>query len=112
MKIVKALIVILLPLQLWADPMKDFLKSCAYGTASGAVVGLVSLAFTEDPSSKTSNIARGASIGLYVGVAVGIYQIYTSPNDERWGSQFQYLPFVAHQNSFESGSSVIYQYRF
>lgn len=59
-----------------ADPMKDFLLSCAYGTAAGAVVGLVSLAFTEDPSGKTNNIARGASLGLYAGMAFGVYVVY------------------------------------
>src|SRR4051812_8291581 len=59
-----------------ADTMKDFLISCAYGTAIGAGVGLVSLAFSDDPSGHAGNIAKGASLGLYAGIGLGLYNIY------------------------------------
>lgn len=45
----------------------------AYGTAAGALIGVASLAFTEDPGSKLNNIARGASLGLYAGMGLGLY---------------------------------------
>jgi hypothetical protein len=56
-----------------AEPMKDFLMSCVYGTLSGALVGAATLAFSEDPTSSMNNIARGASLGLYAGIGLGLY---------------------------------------
>jgi hypothetical protein len=53
--------------------MKTFLTSCAYGTAAGALVGLGTLAFASDPGSSVGNVARGASLGLYAGIGVGLY---------------------------------------
>ena len=53
--------------------MKRFLLCSAYGSAIGAGVGLVSLAFTEDPGKKLNTIARGASLGLYGGMIWGAY---------------------------------------
>jgi hypothetical protein len=58
------------------DNMTIFLKSCAYGTAAGALVGLASLAINENPGGKMNNIARGASLGLYAGIGFGLYSIY------------------------------------
>ncbi len=58
------------------DNMTIFLKSCAYGTAAGAVLGLASLAISENPDGKMSNVARGASLGLYAGIGFGFYTIY------------------------------------
>lgn len=55
--------------------MATFLKSCAYGTVGGAVLGLASMAVSENPSGKMSNVARGASLGLYAGIAYGFYSI-------------------------------------
>ncbi len=60
--------------------MKDFLISSAYGTAAGALVGVASLAFTDDPGSKLNNIARGASLGLYAGMGLGLYMAYGNTN--------------------------------
>lgn len=55
-----------------ADKMKDFLLSCAYGTAAGAAIGVASLVISDDPGSKMNNIARGASLGLYGGIVFGL----------------------------------------
>jgi hypothetical protein len=63
-----------------AEPLREFLVSCAYGTVAGALVGVASLAFTDDPSSKMNNIARGASLGLYAGIGLGLYKAYGNPN--------------------------------
>jgi hypothetical protein len=57
-----------------AESMRDFLMNCAYGTMAGALVGVASLAFTDDPSTNMNNIAKGASLGLYAGIALGVYQ--------------------------------------
>ncbi len=55
--------------------MSTFLKSCAYGTLGGAALGLATLAVSENPSGKMSNVARGASLGLYAGIAYGFYSL-------------------------------------
>jgi len=59
--------------------MRTFLVACGYGTAIGAAVGAASLAFTDDPGSKLNNIAKGASLGLYTGIGVGLY-LNSQPN--------------------------------
>lgn len=59
--------------------MEIFLKSCAYGTAAGALLGLASLAVSEDPSANRGNVARGASLGLYAGIGFGLYTLYGLP---------------------------------
>ena len=60
--------------------MTIFLKSCAYGTVAGAVIGLATLATSENPDGKMSNVARGASLGLYAGIGFGLYTIYSKPS--------------------------------
>jgi hypothetical protein len=52
----------------------------AYGVMLGALSGLATLAFYESPSTKTRNIALGASLGLYTGVLLGTYMIYLKPD--------------------------------
>jgi hypothetical protein len=62
-----------------ADELGIFLRSCAYGTAAGALLGVASVAVSENPSGKMSNIARGASLGLYAGIGFGLYTLYGPP---------------------------------
>lgn len=52
--------------------MSAFLRACAWGTGIGAGVGALSLAFEDNPSEHTMNVARGASLGLYGGIIFGI----------------------------------------
>lgn len=74
------LILMLFSISAQALTMSEFLKDCAYGTGAGALVGLASLAFEDKPSEKSNNIARGASLGLYAGIAYGIYEMETQAN--------------------------------
>lgn len=55
------------------EAIRDFFISCGYGTLAGAALGVVSVAVSENPSEKSMNIARGASLGLYAGIGYGIY---------------------------------------
>lgn len=68
------------------NDMKNFLLACAYGTAGGAAVGLLSVALSDDPDSKLDRVAKGASLGLYAGIGFGLYLIYgeaqTSSQDD------------------------------
>lgn len=65
-----------------ADPGREFMMSVTYGTLAGALLGTASLAFTDNPGDKLQRIARGASLGLYFGILLGLYVVYGVP-DER-----------------------------
>lgn len=58
-----------------AEDLKTFLRSCGYGTLIGAGVGLASLVFEKKPNESYSNIARGASLGLYAGIGMGLLMV-------------------------------------
>ena len=62
-----------------ADSNREFLLSCTYGILAGALVGAASLAVEDDPSAKVHRVARGASLGLYSGILLGLYVVYVVP---------------------------------
>ncbi len=65
-----------------ADPMKEIIVSSAYGVLAGTLVGAATLAFTDRPGDNLKNIARGASLGLYAGILLGLYVAYVIPDEE------------------------------
>jgi hypothetical protein len=66
-----------------ADPAKDFVMSCTYGVLAGTLVGTATLAFSDKPGDNLNRIARGASIGLYAGIFLGLYVLNaSSPRSE------------------------------
>lgn len=62
-----------------AEASREFLLSCTYGVLAGALVGAATLAVEDDPSSKVYRVARGASLGLYAGILLGLYVVYVVP---------------------------------
>ncbi len=64
-----------------ADPGREFMMSVTYGTLAGALLGTASLAFTDKPGDKLQRIARGASLGLYFGILLGLYVVYGVPDE-------------------------------
>ena len=50
--------------------------SCTYGVLAGTLVGAATLAFEDQPGDKLYKVARGASLGLYAGIFLGLYVIY------------------------------------
>lgn len=58
-----------------ASDMRTFLSASGYGAGVGALAGVTALAFSERPSENLQYVTRGASIGLYVGIGVGLYLI-------------------------------------
>jgi hypothetical protein len=60
---------------------KAFMTIVGYGTASGAILGLASMAFGQ--SSRA--VAQGASLGLYAGILFGTY-VLVSHHNKRYGS--------------------------
>ncbi|MEZ0391709.1 MAG: hypothetical protein ACAH59_05810 [Pseudobdellovibrionaceae bacterium] len=94
-----------------ADNMTIFLKSCAYGTAAGAALGLASLAWSENPSGRINNVARGASLGLYAGIGFGLYTVYgqsqKASNDyTQLPTQMWLTPVISAQNSRIEGAQL------
>lgn len=60
---------------------REFVMSCTYGVMAGTLVGAALLAFTDQPGENLSRVARGASLGLYTGIALGLYVIYGVPSE-------------------------------
>lgn len=70
--------VLIVPRLALADPAKDFVMSCTYGVLAGTLVGTATLAFSDKPGDNLNRIARGASIGLYSGILLGLYVLNAS----------------------------------
>lgn len=62
-----------------ANAEREFILSCTYGVLAGTLVGAASLAFADKPGDNLQYVARGASIGLYIGVGLGYYTAYVLP---------------------------------
>lgn len=65
-----------------ADAGREFILSCTYGTLAGTLVGAAALSFTQKPGDSLNLIARGASLGLYAGILLGLYVVYGVSNDD------------------------------
>ena len=69
-----------------AQPMeasgREFVMSCTYGVLAGTLVGAATLAFEEMPGENLNKVARGASIGLYSGILLGLYVLYGVGDDD------------------------------
>ncbi|MBK8205021.1 MAG: hypothetical protein IPK68_22895 [Bdellovibrionales bacterium] len=63
-----------------SGPMKEFVTACTYGVLAGTLVGTATLAFEDKPGDNLQNVARGASIGLYSGILLGLYVVYIVPD--------------------------------
>lgn len=64
------------------NPTREFIMSCTYGVLAGTLVGAASLAFTDKPGESLHRVARGASLGLYTGILLGLYVVYVVPGME------------------------------
>lgn len=62
-----------------ASSEREFIMSCTYGVLAGTLVGAASLAFADNPGDNLQRVARGASIGLYAGILLGVYTVYYLP---------------------------------
>src|SRR5882757_5447774 len=66
---------------------REFITSCTYGVLAGTLVGAASLAFVDKPGDNLSHVARGASLGLYAGILLGLYVVYIVPGLEDAGEE-------------------------
>lgn len=80
--IVMAALTLVAPQRAKADPMREFIMSCSYGVLAGTLVGAATLAFSDKPGDNLNKVARGASIGLYAGILLGLYVVYGVPGED------------------------------
>lgn len=76
-------------------------KSAAYGFGGGLVVGLASQVFKK----KTKNIFLFGSLGMYAGIALGIYVISTSKGPTPYEGPDTYDDYGDYQGKIESAPS-------
>ena len=65
-----------------AEPMRDFILSCSYGVLAGTLVGAATLAFSDKPGENLNKVARGASLGLYAGIFLGLYVVNSAGSED------------------------------
>ena len=102
--------------------MKAFITSSTYGVLAGALVGAATLAFTENPSDHLRNVAKGASLGLYAGILLGVYVVYLVPGqveeqrrreEEQLGvKNFHFAPDITVADSGDATVSFTSLFRF
>lgn len=96
-----------------AEELKTFLRSCGYGTLIGAGVGLASLVFEKKPNESYSNIARGASLGLYAGIGVGLFMVNNpSTTTESLTNNLQKTNFYLVPDFDNRAVNALYVFRF
>lgn len=98
-----------LPGEQRSNPTREFVMSCTYGVLAGTLVGAATLAFTDKPSDNLNKVARGASLGLYTGILLGLYVVYIVPgmddnpeDEEDPIARLDKLPLLV-QPKFEGG---------
>lgn len=67
---------------------KAFLTIVGYGAASGALIGMASMAF----GNSTRAVAQGASLGLYGGIIFGAY-VLLSHHQKQYGNYEDSSPY-------------------
>lgn len=88
--------------------LQDTFRFGAYGLVAGALAGGTLLALSEDPSSGLEPVARGASLGLYSGLFVALYQNW-KPNDSR---RFHVFPVAFRSPEGATNYEVLFQKTF
>lgn len=93
------LIVFMFPSISLAYGVRDFVTTAGKGILAGAALGVVSLAFEDHPEDSWNNVARGASLGLYGGIA---YALYSAQKPEiSPESSFSLMPIFSKDKKIE-----------
>lgn len=109
---------ILFPQLLWASDFdySAFVKRCGWGTLMGTGLGVISLAFEDHPYDHLTNVAKGASLGLYAGMIYGVTVPSEQPRTridigplEDEGDSTQ---FLFNMDWLQKKSEVLWVYRF
>lgn len=100
--------------QAQAEPMREFVLSSTYGVMAGTLVGAASLAFSDRPGDNLNRVARGASIGLYAGILLGLYVVYgvssgAGDESDQLGEiqppRFLLYPVATHRGEFDGAAA-------
>lgn len=72
-----------------SSSLEVVLTDSLWGAGIGALAGAATLAFMDHPGDHLERIYQGAAIGLFIGMAFGVYELspmfysYTTPSGER-----------------------------
>lgn len=102
--VVIALAALTVPRQGRAEPMREFVLSASYGVLAGTLVGAATLAFSDKPGDNLNKVARGASIGLYAGILLGLYVVYGVPSGPDDDEAYLLHSQIQFRNESEQGS--------
>ena len=91
---------------------REFILSCVYGSVAGTLVGLASLAFTDKPNQNLNKVARGASLGLYAGIALGLYVVYGTSEDDEDPVVLAPAPVIDLDGRGDHGGLLVTQFSF
>jgi hypothetical protein len=82
-----------------ADDAHEFIMSASYGLIAGTFIGVASLAFESQPGLSLNNVARGASLGLYAGILLGLYVVFAVPDpSDRDPGRVSIAPVISPQS--------------
>lgn len=84
-----------------ANQARSFIRACTFGVLTGALVGTAMLAFEDQPGENLQQIARGASLGLYVGIGLGLWVMYGNPGGSSEPSNDELLNAIGDGASLE-----------
>ncbi len=97
--LVKIILVFMFPSISFAYGVRDFVATVGKGIAVGATLGVVSLAVEDHPEDSWNNVARGASLGLYGGIAYALYS--AQQPDVAPESSFSLVPIFSADKKIE-----------
>lgn len=100
-------VMMLLGVNVLAEPLQDGFRYGTYGLVAGALAGGASMAFSEDPGSSLTPVARGASLGLYAGLIVALFNNVNNQKD----SKYEVMP-VGFNSEKESTLGLAFFARF
>ncbi len=72
-----------------SSSLEVVLVDSLWGAGIGALAGTASLAFMDHPSDHYERIYQGAAVGLFIGLAFGVYELspmfysYTTPSGKK-----------------------------
>lgn len=90
-----------------SDSLKRVLTDGLYGGAAGALLGTASWALAEEPKDKTSNIGKGAAIGVILGVIYGTAKVSGAFAEVKDGKMMVQIPTIQLFSNMSVGVNMV-----